>query len=196
MGDSHPACRLFLCLCVMALFVLAALAACGSDEPTGQRAGTPTPGSTFTEATPTPAVPAPTPRPTATPAEEVTEQPDRHKRIEEAAPVESVDIAISGGGAEIVLVTGLPDGCYKYGRYSIDESAPAIVVSVFNLRVADRDIACIAVYETVAEPQPADWTSHMEKTGVRKSVRANKDHPGHWAGVVFVSPARELWTRR
>ena len=148
MGDSRPACRLFLCLCVMALFVLAALAACGSDEPTGQRAETPTPGSTFTEATPTPTLPAPTPRPTAAPAEEVTEQPDRHKRIEEAAPVESVDIAISGGGAEIVLVTGLPDGCYKYGRYSIDESAPAIVVSVFNLRVADRDIACIAVYET------------------------------------------------
>lgn len=74
--------------------------------------------------------------------------PDELERIEVEAPVESVEIVIDGGFVELVLVTGLPDGCHEYGRYSIAELETAIPIGVVNLRVAASDIACVAVYET------------------------------------------------
>ena len=59
-----------------------------------------------------------------------------------------VEIIVSNGSPELVLVTGLPDGRYDYGRYSIDETASVIIAGVFNLKVVNPDIAGITVYET------------------------------------------------
>ena len=79
-----------------------------------------------------------------------TFQPGQPAQLEVPAPVEGVEIVISGGqgsDADLVLLTGLPNACYDLGSYSVDESTSIIVVEVINLK-SGGNLACAEIYLT------------------------------------------------
>ena len=79
-----------------------------------------------------------------------TIQPAGPGQVEVPAPVESVEIVLSGGqdsDADLVLLTGLPNACYDLGRYSVDESTAVIIVEVVNLK-SSGNLACAEIYLT------------------------------------------------
>ncbi len=88
-----------------------------------------------------------------------------------------MEIAVGGGSAELVLVTGLPDACHELGGYTVDESSlPRIVVEVFNLKYTNA--ACAAVYTSVETRVPLEGkiepcaTYTVETNGEGRRVQA------------------------
>lgn len=96
------------------------------------------------DADPTPVSPSPTAEPGFT-------------RVQVPAHVESASIVISGGSAELVIVTGQPSACYELGGYELDESSmPRIVLEVFNMKYTNA--ACAQVYSSTETRIPLEQT--------------------------------------
>lgn len=96
------------------------------------------------DAKPTPVSPSPTAEPGFT-------------RVQVPAYVESASIVVSGGSAELVIVTGQPSACYEFGGYELDESSmPRIVLEVFNTKYTN--VACAQVYSSTETRVPLEQT--------------------------------------
>ena len=94
------------------------------------------------DASPTPVSPSPTAEPEFT-------------RVQVPAHVESASIVVSGGSAELVIVTGQPSACYEFGGYELDESSmPRIVLEVFNTNYTN--VACAQVYSSTETRIPLE----------------------------------------
>lgn len=71
--------------------------------------------------------------------------------IESPAPIESVDIQLtenSESPAELVVVSGIPNGCIRYNDNVVIQDADTITSTVTNLVPADPNISCIQMYGT------------------------------------------------
>ncbi len=145
--------------------------AASSTPPTA----TPTPTAPATPPTATPTLAAPSAQPTAVPTQ--TARPDDQTRVrvpvksvspsptaepgltrvQVPAYVESASIVVSGGSAELVIVTGQPSACYEFGGYELDESSmPRIVLEVFNTKYTN--VACAQVYSSTETRIPLEQT--------------------------------------
>ena len=80
----------------------------------------------------------------ATPAP--TKEPAPADKVRVLAPVDSVEIQVDGGSAELVLVTGLPNACYESADHTVTQDGNAITVSVMNLGPGDSPVACAEIY--------------------------------------------------
>ena len=84
-------------------------------------------------------------------------QPARVRVPVESVDVQSVGIEVVGSAAEIVLLHGLPNACYEFGGYSVDDSAtPRIVVEAFNLKYTG--MACAEIYLIEERRLPLEQT--------------------------------------
>ena len=120
--------------------------ACELEESPGS--GFPRPAPTIQSAPTIQA--APTVRAAPTVQAAPTIQPSGPSQIEVPAPIESVEIVISGAqdsDADLVLLTGLPNACYDLGSLNVDESASLIEVEVINLK-SGGNLACAEIYLT------------------------------------------------
>ena len=117
-------------IALAAVAVLSACSSSGASAPTAIPKATPTIGST------------PTPDDSPTPATE----PAAVLKVTEPAPVNSVEIEVDGGNAELVLVTALPNGCYEPGEQTVTQDGNAITVTVMNLGPGDALVACTEIY--------------------------------------------------
>jgi hypothetical protein len=89
-----------------------------------------------------PGVPTPDTLPTPEPATDMIESP---------APIESVGIHLvenSGSPAELVVVSGVPNGCIRYNDNVVVQNDNTITSTVTNLIPADPNISCIQMYGT------------------------------------------------
>lgn len=71
--------------------------------------------------------------------------------IEGPAPIDLVDIWLTEGSdspAQLIVVSGLPNGCTRYKDNVVSQEANAITSTVTNLVPADPNISCIQVYGT------------------------------------------------
>ena len=106
--------------------------------------------ATDTLATGTPAVPRKTPPPASDPA-------PGSDRVREPAPIESVQIEVTSGTVprnDLLVASGLPNGCYELDGYELTREGETISVEVTNSRPADRNIACTDIYRVVETTIP------------------------------------------
>ena len=122
--------RVFIIVAAVAV-LSSACSSLGASSPTPDTDTTPTIGST--------PVPDDRPAPTAEP-------PVLVEKVAEPAPVNSVAIEVDGDSAELVLVTGLPNGCYESGENTLVQDGHSITVSVMNLGPGDAVVACTEIY--------------------------------------------------
>ncbi|MDA1349416.1 MAG: hypothetical protein O3A47_11225 [Chloroflexi bacterium] len=121
--------RVLIALAAIAV-LSAACSSSGASAPTVVPKATPTVGST----------PAPQDSPTP------TAPPSAVKKVLEPAPVNSVEIEVDRGSAELVLVTGLPNACYESSDHTVTQDGKSITVSVMNLGPGDSLVACAEIY--------------------------------------------------
>ena len=129
-------------------------------------------------ATVTPAVPEPEPTETPPPASD----PDPgSERVREPAPIESVRIEVTTGTVprnDLLVVSGLPNGCYELDGYELSRQGGTISVEVTNSRPADQSIACTDIYRVVETTIPlgddieACKVYTVEVNGVPSQVQA------------------------
>jgi hypothetical protein len=84
-----------------------------------------------------------TPTPQPTPAPELVEEP---------APIASVAIEVTATEprrAELVIVSGLPNGCYSFKGHTLSRDGDTIRVEVTNTRPNRPDLVCTEIYGTV-----------------------------------------------
>ena len=117
-----------------------------------------------------------------------TIQPAGPGQVEVPAPVESVEIVLSGGqdsDADLVLLTGLPNACYDLGSYSVDESTPVIVVEVINLK-SSGNFACAEIYLTeetrVPLKQPVEECATYDVRVNHEMYQVQATEPGRRCG--------------
>jgi hypothetical protein len=71
--------------------------------------------------------------------------------MEEPAPVESVAIEVTATdpvAADLVMVTGLPNGCYSFNGYDLEREGDTFQVTVTNVRPDDDALMCTMIYGT------------------------------------------------
>jgi hypothetical protein len=71
--------------------------------------------------------------------------------VEEPAPVESVAIEVTGtepATADLVLVTGLPGGCYSFKGYTLEREGDTFQVMATNVKPGDENLVCTMIYGT------------------------------------------------
>ena len=71
---------------------------------------------------------------------------------EALAPIESVEIVIMESFPpqyNLVVVSGLPNGCVSFGDYSVTRDGNTILVEVTNLVPTDPQLACTEIYGMV-----------------------------------------------
>jgi hypothetical protein len=128
--------KLYRLSLVWGLLLMAAIAivACGPAAGAG-------PQSTATlQPTPMPQV-MPTPQPTPEPP-----------LVEEPAPIDSVIIEVTATEprqAELVVVSGLPNGCYSFKGHTLSRDGDTIMVEVTNTRPDAPDLICTEIYGMV-----------------------------------------------
>ncbi len=72
--------------------------------------------------------------------------------VEALAPIESVEIVIMESFPpqyNLVVVSGLPNGCVLFGDYSVTRDGNTILVEVTNLMPSDPLLACTEIYGMV-----------------------------------------------
>ena len=72
--------------------------------------------------------------------------------VEVLAPIESVEVLISESFPPqymLVVVSGLPNGCVRFGSYDMTRDGDTIQVAVTNLQPADKSTVCTMIYGTV-----------------------------------------------
>lgn len=120
------------------LLLLLAVIACGPAATDGT-SPTPTTGSPPSVTT---AGPTPTPG-----------------MMEHPAPIESAGIEVStteSPKADLVVVSGLPNGCYSFGHYNISREGNSFRVDIVNLIPDDPMLACTMVYGMVTTRIPLE----------------------------------------
>jgi hypothetical protein len=136
-----------------------AIAACGPAAGSGPQ-DTPT-------LQPTPTAQA-TPTPQPTPAPEVVEEP---------APIESVAIEITATEprrAELVIVSGLPNGCYSFKGHTLSREGDTVTVEVINTRPDRPDLVCTEIYGIVTTRIPL--TGDIEPCHTYTVIANGKSH--------------------
>lgn len=95
-------------------------------------------------------VPVPSPSPPSAPTPGMLEEP---------APIESVHIEVSPtdpSQADLVVVSGLPNACYTFGRYSITREGDTFQVEIVNLIPDDPMLACAEIYGMITTRIPLE----------------------------------------
>ena len=72
--------------------------------------------------------------------------------VQVPAPIESVEISIMESIPPqymVVVVFGLPNGCATFGGYRVERGDDTIRIEMVNRKLADPEIACPAIYDTV-----------------------------------------------
>jgi hypothetical protein len=98
--------------------------------------------------------PAAAPAPQATPTPEPTPTP---QLVEEPAPIESVAIEVTAAEprqAELVVVSGLPNGCYTFKGHTLSRDSDTIRVEITNTRPDQPDLVCTQIYGMVTTRIP------------------------------------------
>ena len=72
-------------------------------------------------------------------------------KVSEPAPIHKVSINVDSatGDAELLVSSGLPNGCYEPGTAGLIHDGDTIRVDIANVRPADESIACAEIYRTV-----------------------------------------------
>jgi hypothetical protein len=129
----------------------------------------------------TPTLP-PTNPPQVMPTSQPTPEP---QLVEEPAPIESVAIEIpvtEPGQAELVIVSGLPNGCYTFKGHNLARDGDTITVAVTNTRPDQPDLVCTEIYGMVTTRIPLSGTIEPCQTytvivnGESRSVQAVGPH--------------------
>lgn len=70
------------------------------------------------------------------------------ERVSVPAPIQSVDVANATSSSSTVLkvVSGLPNTCAQFDKYTVDQTGTAIRVTVTNTKPGDPSIVCGDVY--------------------------------------------------
>lgn len=77
--------------------------------------------------------------------------------MREPAPIESVQIEVTSGTVprnDLLVASGLPNGCYELDGYELTRRGGTISVEVTNSRPEDRNIACTDIYRVVETTIP------------------------------------------
>jgi hypothetical protein len=77
--------------------------------------------------------------------------------VEEPAPIESVAIEVMAADprqAELVVVSGLPNGCYTFKGHTMSRDGDTITVTVTNTRPDTPDLVCTEIYGMVTTRIP------------------------------------------
>ena len=95
--------------------------------------------------------------------------------VQVPAPIESVEVLIMESFPPqymLVVVSGLPNGCYSFGGYRVEREADTIQIEMLNWKPADPHAICTDVYRTVETniPLGIDFESGQEYSAVVNDV--------------------------